>query len=101
LIYDADVLFVFVRLHAHPGHEADVEAAILRVVDASRREPGCVGMDAFRSVRASQLFYIHSKWIDEAAFDHHATLAHTRQFIEEVDAMLDERREVTRTSRIA
>jgi quinol monooxygenase YgiN len=95
------MLFVFVRLHAREGREADVEAAIHRVVVASRQEPGCVGMDAFKSVRAPQLFYIHSKWVDEAAFDHHATLSHTRQFIQEVDAMAGERREVTRTRQIA
>ena len=95
------MLFVFVRLHAREGCEADVAAAIHRVVDASRREPGCVGMSGFQSVRAPRLFYIHSKWVDEAAFDHHATLPHTRQFIEEVDAMVDEGREVTRTTQIA
>lgn len=95
------MLFVFVRFHAREGREGDVEAAIRRVVDASRREPGCVGMDAFQSVRIPQLFYIHSKWLDEAAFDLHATLPHTKQFIEEVDAMLDERREVSRTRRLA
>jgi quinol monooxygenase YgiN len=31
----------------------------------------------FRSIRDPRLFYIHSRWVDEAAFDTHAGLPHT------------------------
>jgi quinol monooxygenase YgiN len=89
--------FVFVRLHAHVAHESDVVAALQKVARLSRDEPGCVAIDAFQSIKDRQLFYIHSRWVDEAAFDHHATLSHTIEFIERVDALVDRPREVVRT----
>lgn len=89
--------FVFVRLHARAGHEADVAAALRKVALLTCDEAGCVAIDVFQSTTDRQLFYIHSCWADEAAFNHHATLPHTIEFIERVDALVDRPREVVRT----
>ena len=62
----------------------------------SREEAGCLGIQAFRSIREPRLFYVHSRWVDEAAFDHHASLPHTVQFVERVQALIDHSLEVTR-----
>jgi quinol monooxygenase YgiN len=93
--------FVFVRLHSAPGNEDHVIAALNAVVTASRTEAGCVSMHAFRSIRDLRLFFIHSVWQDAEAFDLHAKLPHTVEFLERVDPLLDEPRSVSRTSRIA
>jgi quinol monooxygenase YgiN len=66
----------------------------------TRKEAGCVSIHAFRSTRDRQLFYIHSQWVDEAAFQHHAGLAHTKGFRDRVDALLEVPLEVTRTEKI-
>jgi quinol monooxygenase YgiN len=92
---------VFVRLHARAGEEHAVEAALHEVLEPSRKEPGCLSFHLFRSMRDPQLFYIHSRWIDAAAFQKHAVLAHTELFLKKVDVLLDQPREVTRTERIA
>ena len=92
-------LFVFVRLHAAPDAAERVRAATTAVVTASTTEPGCVHMHAFQSVRDERLFFIHSVWADAAAFESHATQAHTMEFIATVDPLLDEPRQVSRTSR--
>lgn len=68
-------LFVFARFHAREGQEAALAQAICESVTASREEAGCLNIHAFRSVRGPHLFYIHSRWKDEAAFDLHAELA--------------------------
>ena len=65
-------LFIFAPFHARPGNEDAVAATLLDVLAPSREEPGCLGIHAFRSIRDPRLFYIHSSWKDEAAFDHHA-----------------------------
>ena len=65
-------LFIFARFHALEGKEAALEAAIRDVVPQSRAEPGCRAIAAYRSTRDARLFWIHSTWIDEAAFEHHA-----------------------------
>jgi quinol monooxygenase YgiN len=94
-------LFIFVRLHAREGGESTVEEALQEVVGASRREPGCIAIHAYRATRDARLFYIHSRWKDEAAFDVHAALSHTQHFIESVQPLLERPLEVTRTVQIA
>ena len=39
-----------------------------------REEAGCLGIHGFRSTHDPRLFYIHSRWSSEQAFDTHATL---------------------------
>lgn len=63
--------------------------AVKTVGDASRAEPGCIAFDAYASVRDSDEFLIHSQWRDLEAFERHAALPHTREFIAEMEALLD------------
>lgn len=55
---------------------------------------------AFRSTRDPQLFYIHSRWKDEAAFENHAGLPHTLRFLERVQPLIDHPLDVTRAVQI-
>lgn len=93
--------YVFVRLHAREGEEKAVEEALREVMGPSREEAGCVSFHLFRSMRDPRLFYIHSRWVDAAAFQKHAELAHTERFLKKVDALLDQPREVARTEMMA
>ena len=92
--------FVFVRLHACEGAESAVEEALRDVMGPSREEAGCVSFHLFRSMRDRRLFYIHSTWVDAAAFQKHAELPHTVRFLKRVDALLDQARDVARTERM-
>ena len=47
-----------------------------------------MSINAFGSIRDPKLFYIHSRWKDEAAFDNHAQLPHTIRFIETVKSLI-------------
>jgi quinol monooxygenase YgiN len=93
-------LFIFARFHARPGNESAVAEALCDVLAPSRAEPGCLSIHAFRSTRDPQLFYIHSQWTSEAAFDTHAGLPHTVRFIERVEPLIDHPLEVTRADLI-
>jgi quinol monooxygenase YgiN len=93
-------LYGFVKLHAREGQEVGVVEAVREVVVASRGEAGCLSIHAFRSVKDRRLFFIHSRWVDEAAFQVHGGLPHTVKFLERVDALLDQPREVARTEMI-
>jgi quinol monooxygenase YgiN len=90
-------LFVFIRFHALEGREDAVATAIREVIVPSRAEAGCVAIEAFRATRHSRLFYIHSRWIDEAAFDDHAGFPHTVQFLAKIPLLVDHPVEVVRT----
>jgi quinol monooxygenase YgiN len=91
---------VFVRFHACEGEEQAVREALLEVAGPSREEAGCLSFQVFRSIRDPRLFYIHSRWVDEAAFQKHAELPHTVKFLKRVDSLLDQPREVARTEMI-
>ena len=93
-------LFIFGRFHALDGFQKKVEAAIRDVVTASREEPGCLSIHAFGSVRDPRLFYIHSRWKDEADFEVHAQLPHTVRFLDRVELLVDHPLDVTRTELI-
>jgi len=94
-------LFIFARFHARPGAERAVEEALHKVATSSREETGCLSIQAFRSIRDSQLFYIHSRWSDEVAFDTHAGLPHTVRFIECVEPLIDHALEAQRCELLA
>jgi len=93
-------LFIFARFHARPGSEGAVSAALRDVLAPTREEPGCLGIHAFRSIGDQRLFYIHSRWTDEDAFEGHARLAHTVRFVERVEPLIDHPLDVTRAERI-
>ncbi len=93
-------LHIIARFHARDGEELAVEAALREVAGPSREEPGCLSLHVFRSTRDPQLFFIHSRWKDEAAFEVHADLPHTVRFLERVAPLIDHALDVNRTEMI-
>jgi quinol monooxygenase YgiN len=70
------------------------------VAGPSREEPGCLGLQVVRARRDPRLFYVQSRWQDEAAFDLHAGLPHTVRFLEQVEPLIDHALDVTRAELI-
>jgi len=62
---------------------------MFQVQGPTREEAGCLSYAAFQSIRDPDEFYIHSRWRDIAAFDHHAELPHTVRFLNAVEPLLD------------
>ena len=82
-------IYLFVRFRAQPGKAAALEEALREVVTASQKEEGCLNIHAFRSIRDPLVFYIHSRWKNEAAFDVHSRLPHTVRFVARAEPLLD------------
>jgi quinol monooxygenase YgiN len=61
---------------------------LLRVVEPTRAETGCLAIRVFESLREPFVFAIHSEWVDEAAFELHAQLPHTVRFVGAAEALL-------------
>ena len=93
-------LFIFARFHAGAGNENAVAKALGNVLGPTREEAGCLSVHAFRSIRDPRLFYIHSRWTNEDAFENHAKLPHTIRFIERVERLIDHPLDVTRAELI-
>ena len=93
-------LFIFARFHAREGQQGELEAAIREEIPQARAEPGCLAIDAFRSTRDPRLFFIHSRWTNETAFDIHSELPHTVHFINRVEPLIEHALDVNRTRRL-
>jgi quinol monooxygenase YgiN len=91
-------LFIFARFHAAEGNEAALAALLRDAAGRTRVEPGCLAIAAYRSLRDTRLFFIHSRWVDEAAFQTHADLAVTIGFAEAAQKLIDHPLDVTRTT---
>jgi len=94
-------LFIFARFHAREGQEEAVATLLREQVGPVRAERGCLAINAYRSVRDSQLFWIYSRWTDQTAFEIHAELPRTQRFVEAAEQLIDHPFDVTRTHTIA
>ena len=74
-------LHIFARFEPKLGKEVQLRDEWTRVLKPTRAEPGCVRIHIYESTRGPLVYFIHSEWIDEAAFDAHAELPHTRRFV--------------------
>lgn len=90
----------FVQFEPLPGKETALREQLLRVIHHTRREPGCLNIHVFESVREPAAFAIYSEWVDEAAFELHATLPHTVEFLRAVEKLLPRPVQGLRTRKI-
>jgi quinol monooxygenase YgiN len=93
-------LHFFVGFEPLPGKEQEFREEVLRVVEATRTESGCMAIRLFESIREPSVFAIHSEWTDEAAFELHAELPHTVRFVGVADRLLTHGVEGVRTREI-
>lgn len=84
------------RFRAREGCEEALEQAIRKAWAPSKAEPGCVSITWHKSVRDPRLFFVHSVWKDDEAFEIHAELPHTVEFIEEAGRLMEHPLDVTR-----
>src|SRR5258708_32322567 len=94
------VVYVFGKFVVLGGKEGAVEAALGEGVRATRAEAGCLEVHGYRGVRNARLYYLHSRWKDVETFELRAKLPHTEKFLEQVEKLLAEPRDVKRCVRI-
>ena len=89
-------LFIFARFHAREDQEEALATALRDQVAKAQAEPGCLAIAAYQSVRDPRLFWIHSRWSDEVAFEVHAELPNTGRFVAQVEQLIDHPFDATR-----
>ncbi|WP_420992962.1 putative quinol monooxygenase [Cupriavidus sp. 30B13] len=78
---------------AKPGAEHNFEAAIRRVMDATRDDPGFIRYDVYRDIGHAGTFVFHEIWESEEHLAAHLRTTHVAEFQETAAALL-ERKEV-------
>jgi quinol monooxygenase YgiN len=90
-------LVIFARFHAIEGNADALAAELAATAARTRSEPGCRFIEIYRSVHDARLFFLNSRWRDEAAFDVHAALPSTIGFVERASRLIDHPFDVTRS----
>jgi quinol monooxygenase YgiN len=80
--------YFIVHFEPLPGKESAFREELLNVNGPSRAEAGCLSIHVFESVREPTVFTVYSEWVDEAAFELHASLPHTVKFLAAVEKLL-------------
>jgi quinol monooxygenase YgiN len=94
-------LHIFARFEPKPGNEQQVLEELKRVIEPTRAEPGCMRVNLFESTQEPRVWFIHSSWMDERAFDRHVDLPHTKRLVERCDELLVQPIRAARTTQIA
>ena len=74
-------LHTFVRFEPVPGKEDRLREELRLLLSPTRAEPGCIRIHLYEALTAPLVFYIHSEWVDERAFDAHRELPHMTRFL--------------------
>lgn len=90
-------VYIFARFRAREGKETALETALREEIPQARDDHGSLAVNAYRSIRDQRLYFVHSLWVDEAAFDAHARTPHTVHFVEVVEKLIDYPLDVIRT----
>ena len=93
-------LYIFARFEPRPGRETELLEELRRVLEPTRKEPGCIHIHLYESVRGPRCYFIHSKWTGEAAFEKHATLPHMTRFLSLMDELISHPLHAVRTHQI-
>ncbi len=93
-------LYIFARFEPRPGKQHLLLDELMLLLEPTRAEAGCIRIHLYESMRDPPLFFIHSEWTDEAAFDAHAELPHMKRFLGLVDELITHPLQAVRTKRI-
>ena len=93
-------VYIFARFQPKPGREQEVSDELRRVLAPTGAEPGCLSIRLFESLREPRVFFIHSEWVDEAAFEAHIQLPHTQRMVSQVEPLIADPLEAVRTRKI-
>jgi quinol monooxygenase YgiN len=81
-----------VRLLAKPGMEQKIAEAFRPLIEASRKEPGCLMYVVHQRKDEPQKFLVYEQYKDEPALDAHRNSEHFKKYATNgVYTMIDER----------
>ena len=92
---------VVAEVKAKPGREAELRAALLELIEPTRREDGCVQYDLHVHTSDPARFVFYENWTSQEALGRHAASAHLRALGEKLKDLAAEPARVETYARIA
>ena len=84
----SEPLILVARVIANPGHEEAVRQALLRLVENTRKEKGCLQYDLHRSIEDAANFVFYELWETEEDLKAHANSAFMQAHRERVSGAI-------------
>lgn len=81
-------IFVFANVCPKPEHLEAAEQILREAVVQSRKEPGCLRYDLFKTVQGEVSFQFYEIYTDQAALSAHAESAHFLTLAEKITPLL-------------
>jgi len=78
---NTDEVVLNVHMEAVPGHEEELAAQLLALVQPTRNEPGCIAYELHRDPRNEGRFMFYEKFASEAALEAHRAAPHFQSFV--------------------
>ncbi len=76
------MLIVTGIIEVHPERVGSARSAVIRMMEETRREAGCILYEFSQQVEAPHRFRVYEEWTDEAALAAHAETSHMAAFRE-------------------
>lgn len=97
----ADLFTVFAWLQAKPGKESDLRAALLALIELTRKEDGCVQYDLHEHTGQPGQFAFYENWTSKEHLERHQASSHIQAFRAASQALLAEPARIETYWRIA
>lgn len=86
---------VMALLRAKPGKEEAAKQGLLALIDATRKEAGCINYDLHQSVDTPGLFMFYENWKSRTDLDEHVKTPHMQDFMRKGRELLSGPAEIT------
>jgi quinol monooxygenase YgiN len=92
---------VVANFQARPGKEAELRAALIGLVEPTRKEAGCLNYDLHVSLENPGRFLFHENWTSQALLDAHLQSPHVQAVVQRLDELCSEPPAIVLWDRIA
>lgn len=79
---------VIARFQAKRGSEHTLRSLLLKLVEPTRKEKGCINYDLHQSRQDAGLFFFYENWTDQASLDRHLESLHVKEMLKDVPALI-------------
>jgi quinol monooxygenase YgiN len=82
-------IVVIARVKAKSGKKEELKKELLKLIEPSRKDDGCINYDLHNSEDEPGQFMFHETWRDKEALTKHLATPHLRKFIEISDNLIE------------
>jgi quinol monooxygenase YgiN len=94
-------LTVVAEILAKPGKEEQVRVALLKLIEPTRNEAGCVQYDLHQCLNEPGRFLFFENWTSDGALAEHLETHHIQEAVTELEPILAEPLKISKYKRLA